>query len=323
MAEKKQNILALLEVLKKYTDEDHILSATQIREILEREYGIEMERRTLYSLVDTLSAMGYPISDFEDNGKGYYLEEREFEKGEILLLCNAIHSSHFISQKKSEKLIKKLLSVLSKYQAKEYRDRVYLPNPQKTDNGDLFYNIEIVSEAIRDRKAVAFRYCHYDKHKDLVARREGDYLVEPRYIVYAESRAYMVVTSKNHEGFAHYRLDKMKDAVIADEKVRPLPKDSDAYEYARNKLFMFTGEMERVVFRCRESIMDQMIDLFGSEVLVEAEEGDSFLMRVKTSRTGAKFLAQQFLDAMEIVEPEDLRDEFREEIRDLLKRYEN
>ncbi|MBQ1476645.1 MAG: WYL domain-containing protein [Erysipelotrichaceae bacterium] len=322
MGEKKQNVLALLDILRRYSDQDHILSAKEIREILERDYGMTMERRTLYANIENLIESGYPVSNYEDNGRGYFLEERSLEKAEVLLLCNAIHSSHFISQKQSDQLIKKLLSFLSKYQQKEYRDKVYMPNSQKTDNHELLYNIETVSEAIRDRKAIQFIYCHYDKNKKLVPKRENVYEVEPRYIVYSESRAYMVSTSRNHEGFAHYRLDKMKKAVILEEKARPLSKDSDAYEYAKNKLFMYSGEMERVLFRCRESIMDQMIDLFGSEVRVEAEDGDSFLMSVRTSRTGAKYLAQQYLDSMEILEPEDLREEFKETIKDLLKRYE-
>ena len=51
---------------------------------------------------------------------GYYLQEKQFDKAEILLLCNAIHASHFISKKQSNRLIKKLLKTQSKYEAKEF-----------------------------------------------------------------------------------------------------------------------------------------------------------------------------------------------------------
>ena len=321
MAEKKQSALALLDILITSTDEEHILSGKQLLDLLEKQYGLKLERRTLYSNLNILEQNGYHISRFEDNGKGYYLEGRQFEKAEVLLLCNAIHASHFISAKQSDQLIRKLLKTLSRYQAAEFLDQVYLPNPQKTPNKELLYHLGLVSEAIRDHKTLHFRYLRYDAHKKLVPRREEEYIVEPRYIVYADTRAYMIVTSPHYEGFGHYRLDRMSRAVLGEEKVPVLPKELDAYEYARNKLFMYTGEPETVLFRCQERIMDPMIDLFGTGVSVFPGQDGTFALQIVTSRTGAKFLAQQYLDALEILEPEDLREEFRQQLQEAEERY--
>ncbi len=99
MAEKKQSNMLLLNILKEYSDENHILSTKDLQKLLEAKYGVILERRTIYSNLEILRQAGYKISDVRDNGKGYFLEERQFDKGEVLLLCNAIHASHFISQK--------------------------------------------------------------------------------------------------------------------------------------------------------------------------------------------------------------------------------
>ena len=99
MAEKKQSLLALIEILKKYSDENNLLSIKDIQTYLISEYDIELDRRTLYTSMELLRDFGYEISEY--NGNGYYLIERQFEKAEILLLCNAIHASHFISSKQS------------------------------------------------------------------------------------------------------------------------------------------------------------------------------------------------------------------------------
>ncbi len=321
MAEKKHSALALLDILEKYSDKEHILTGKEIRKHMEEEYGLQIERRTLYSNIDILEQGGFEISRYEDNGKGYYLKKRKFDKAEVLLLCNAVHASHFISQKQSDELIKKLLSTQSKYQRAEFFNKVYMPNPKKTANGELLRNIEIVSSAIRNRHELSFVYLRYDRNKRLVARRKERYTVEPRYIVYADSRAYMVVTSKNHEGYIHYRLDRMSRCEEGEEMVRPLPKEADAYEYAKNKLFMYTGEVKSVLLRCKDLILDQMIDLFGKDLILIPEE-DSFLIRIKTSDTGARYLAQQYLDSIEILEPEELREEFIKELKETLKKYE-
>ncbi|MBR4421001.1 MAG: WYL domain-containing protein, partial [Erysipelotrichaceae bacterium] len=212
MAEKKQSLLALLEILKQYSDEDHLLSIRDMQRHLKNGYGLDIERRTIYAHMDLLRQNGYEISSYDESGKGYYLQGRQFDKGEVLLLCNAVHASHFISARQSDQLVSKLLATQSRYQQQEYRDKVYLANPLKTPNRQLLYTIEIVSEAIRDGRQLQFTYLKYDDRKKLVARRQEPYIVEPRYIVYADSRAYMIVTSLKHPGFIHYRLDRMADA---------------------------------------------------------------------------------------------------------------
>ena len=321
MAEKKHSSLIVLEILKKYSDEDHILSTKDILRILKNEYDIALERRAIYSNLEILRQAGYKISDISDNGKGYFLEERQFDKGEVLLLCNAIHASHFISQKQSKKLIDELLNTQSKYDAKEFTDAVYIPNPLKTANKELMYNVEIVSEAIRENKVLKFNYLRYNKDKKLEPRREEPYIVEPRYIVYQDSRAYMISTSPRHEGFTHYRLDKMSNATVEQEKVRKLKNSSEAYEYARNKLFMYSGESELISFRCHEYIMDQMIDLFGADLRVISDGSEYFIINIKTSRQGALFLAQQFMEYIELLKPEDLREEFKENLKKAVRKY--
>lgn len=93
MAEKKQSNLLVLDILRENSDENHILSVKDIQALLEARYGLVLERRAIYSNLEILAQQGYEISDFKDNGKGYYLVSRQFDKGEVLLLCNAIHAS--------------------------------------------------------------------------------------------------------------------------------------------------------------------------------------------------------------------------------------
>ena len=321
MAEKKQSVLAILEILKKHSDEEHILTLRQLQDHLENEYNIVLERRTIYSNIDILEEFGFEISGFEDNGKGYYLVSREFDKAEILMLANAVHASHFISSANSEALIGKLLDTQSRYTKAEFHDKVYMPNPVKTLNRQLMYTISIVSEAIRDSRQLQFVYMRYDSRKKLVPRRKEPYIVEPRYIVYSDSRPYMIVTSENHPGFIHYRMDRMADATILDKKSRALPRQSDPYEYAKNKLFMYSGEVEAVTFRCRNLIMDHMIDLFGPDLKVIENNDDTFTIRVRVPAQGALYLASQFMDNLTIVEPESLKEAFVEHLKEVQKRY--
>ena len=115
MENKKTSVFAILSILQEESDADHILSQPQLIQKLENQYGIKIDRRTLYTNIEMLQDFGYDISTFSDNGKGYYLCERQFEPSQVNVLCNAIHSSSFIPPKSSKDLIDKLLGTQSKY----------------------------------------------------------------------------------------------------------------------------------------------------------------------------------------------------------------
>lgn len=325
MSEKKHSPFLLLDILQRYTDEEHVLPASRLISLISQEYGVEIERRTLYSNIRILRQAGFDISTFEENGAGYYLVSRLFEKSEVLMLCNAIHSSHFISSRQSDELIRRILNTLSDYQKGEFRSQVYLPNRKKTESKHLLYNIGIVSEAIRDGKQISFIYQRYNRDKKQVPRRKELYIAEPRFIVYSDERPYMIVTSRKHPAFSHYRLDRMKDTEILDEPSLPLSQSqiSEAYEYAGNKLFMFSGEPAAVTLRCSERIMDAMIDIFGPGMRTLPDEDGYFLLKINTSRAGAVFLAQQYLDAVEVIDPPEIRQEIKTRLKESLSRYDD
>ena len=57
---------------------------------------------------------------------------------------------------------------------------------------------------------------------------------------------------------------------------------------------MYSGSTEYITLKCDEKILDQMIDIFGTEPGIMFDDSRFFKIRVKTSRTGALYLAQQF-----------------------------
>ncbi len=318
--EKKGSELAILDILANETDADHPMTMPVLLERMKEKYDLALDRRTIYLGIDILNRYGYTISDYSQN-RGYYYTGRKFDKGEILMLCNAIHASHFVTEKESTKLIRKLLKTQSRHTEREYLNTVYMPNRKKTENAELFPSIEKISSAIREGHPVAFRYLRRNAKKELTDRSGKEYIVFPRYIVYSDARGYLIANDAKHTGFAHYRLDRMSKVRILPEKMPPLPQDCDPYEYAANKLFMYTGPMVSAILRCDLFILDAMIDIFGKEV--KAQIGtDHFDMYVTASEQGLLFLAQQYMDYIEILEPQDLREKMRDKLRGRLEQYE-
>ena len=328
MADKKELPFAILEILETFSDENHILSISDIMSHLEKCYHLKAERRTIYANIDLLRSFGYDISTWGEQHKGYYLRSRIFSRSEILMLCNAVHASHFINQDESEALINKLLSFLNRYQQDLYRSSVYMPNPQKTENEELMTTIDLIARAVRDGHPVSFTYLKYSMDKKLVPRREEDYCIEPRGIVYEESRPYVVATTEDHADFSHYRLDRMrsvridKDTVVPPLNEKQSRQFKDIYNYARYKLFMYSDETVSARLVCQNSCLNQIIDFFGPEELtLHKYDDDHFEISVKGSRTGLLIFAQQYIDKVVITYPESLKEEMRQRIENAQKAY--
>ena len=321
MENKKTSVFAILSILQEESDADHILSQPQLIQKLENQYGIKIDRRTLYTNIEMLQDFGYDISTFSDNGKGYYLCERQFEPSQVNVLCNAIHSSSFIPPKSSKDLIDKLLGTQSKYFKEDYRSVVFMENIDKKDNKEFFLNVEIISEAIKSRMPVIFNYTQYNLNKELVNRREEPYIISPYYMVYKGDKVFLIGKSGNHEDLTHFRVDRIKNIKLYDGKYIRHTKDEDPYEYAKSKIYMYHGEDLRVSLRCDNIILDDIIDIFGKDIRLEKDDDKHFKAYVKASKQGMVYLALQYINYMEVLEPKKIRDEVKEALKNAQKKY--
>lgn len=320
MEEKKTSILAVYKVLEEFSDENHPLTRTEITDLIKKLYNITIDRRTLYRNIEMLINFGYDISDYNENKIGYYLKDRLFQHSEVLLLCNAVHASHFIPDKASKDLVNKLLSCQSRYKRNDYFKNVYLPNKKKKDNKQFLLNIEQISRAINEKKVIKFTYTHYDINKKLVNTRDDAYYRSPYFLVVNGDRVYMVGKGKNHDSLSHFRVDRMKDIKLVDEYYLRLPKNLDAYTYANNKIYMYSGDETVVTLRCDKKALDVIIDTFGKDVML-ADEGETFTVYTKCGKEDIVKFALQYVESIELLEPLSLRQEVRKVLLDASNRY--
>ena len=89
----KSKLLALLRIFEQQTDEEHLLNVPQLVELLARQ-GILCERKSVYSDIDALNALGYDIRLRRGRSGGYWMAARPFELAELKLLVDAVQSCH-------------------------------------------------------------------------------------------------------------------------------------------------------------------------------------------------------------------------------------
>ena len=69
-------------------------------------------------------------------------------------MVDAIQSSKFITEKKSNALIKKLETLVSKYDAQKLQRQVYVSGRIKTMNESIYYTVDAIHNAISENKKI-------------------------------------------------------------------------------------------------------------------------------------------------------------------------
>ena len=112
----KTKLLRLCQFLLTQTDEDHPATVSQIIQELAR-YDIRAERKSIYDDLESLRQFGLDVQCRKGKAPGWFVGERDFELPEVKLLMDAVQSSRFLTQRKSDALIRKLEGLASVHQA--------------------------------------------------------------------------------------------------------------------------------------------------------------------------------------------------------------
>lgn len=309
MLTEKAITICLLEVLREYSDENHILSMGDIISKLNGRYGLKPDRRTIYSAMETLIEVGYDISLYKDNGKGYYLLDRLLEPSEAHLLSDAVCTFPFISERQTAQLMSKVQSMVSVYDRKQIRNLTVMRTDQKTVNKNVFYNIEVLDDAIEKKVKVKFDYFDYGADKQLHKRREKKYTVNPYGMVYDNEHYYLVCIMAKQVNLSMYRIDRIQNIEITDYALDEREPGFDPKEAVKNTVYAYTGEIGMVEMLVDPKKLNDVIDKFGTNITIGENDDGRLKITVKASLMGMKYWALQYLEYVEVVKPEELRND--------------
>ena len=335
---KKLNF-AILEILRQYSDEDHKLSQNDIIELLERDYDMKADRKSVKRNITSLLEMGYPI-DFKEtlrmypnkNGEmeeSYILSDfwldREFTDAELRLLIDSLLFSKHIPYSQCKELVEKLEGLSNRYFKSRVRFIRTLPET-KPKNAQLFYTIEIIDEAIAAGKQVAFTYNEYGTDKKLHPRREREYIVNPYQMAATNGRYYLIGNYDKYDNLANYRLDRITNIRLLDTPVKPKEQVKDGKQFSLPKhmaehLYMFSGESIPVTFRMMKTILNDVIDWFGSDIAFTDETEDEVTARVTVNWSAMRYWAQQYCRFVRILTPTDLAETVKTDLQSALENY--
>jgi|BioPla2DNA2_1021312.scaffolds.fasta_scaffold104398_1 hypothetical protein len=113
-----------------------------------------MEKHTAADYIKTLKLLGFDISHYKENRKGYYLRQRILEEYEIQSFMDYIIACQFITREKTKILLSKMEKLGSKYMNERLMQQTYIDNMAKTIKKQIFYNIHKTNRAIVEDKKI-------------------------------------------------------------------------------------------------------------------------------------------------------------------------
>ena len=317
----KMALLRIMEYLMIYTDEEHPANSKDLKTYLEK-WNISEERRTIYSDVAVLADFGI---DIEKAQGGWYIASRTFELPELKLLVDCVQSAKFITDKKSNSLIKKIESITSRHQAKMLNRQVAISGRVKTMNESIYYNVDRLHEAINADRQITFYYFQWNVKKEQQLRHDGKlYKISPWGLMWDDENYYLVAYDSENDMIKHFRVDKMLKINITNDKRdgKECFKAFDMPKYTKSVFGMYGGKPERVKLTAKNEMAGVMIDRFGKDLNIIRDDKDHFRATVNVM-VSPQFLAWiiSLGDGVKITAPDNVVDMMKEEIKRLRKMY--
>lgn len=325
-ANQKLKLVYLIKILMEKTDDTHSLTMPEILTELER-YEVSAERKSIYTDIEAIRDLGIDVIG-EACGKQYryYIGSRQFELAELKLLVDAIQSSKFITEKKSQELIKKLEGMTSKYEAKQLQRQVFVAGRVKTMNEGIYYSVDEIHTAITENKQLKFRYFQWNDKKEMELRKNGAYYqISPWALCWEEENYYMLGYDAAAGRMKHYRVDKIINASVIDvpREGREAFEKIDLAGYGERYFSMFDAKVERVKLKCRRTFANVILDRFGQDVTLVPLDAEHFYVYV-TVAVSDHFLGWVFSmrKNVQIIGPEEVLAQVKTAAEEMLGMYE-
>lgn len=332
-----------IDILRTYSDENISLSIREIQHHMQKRLGVMIDRRTIYSYIKDMKALGMDISDYDKTKEGYYLSSNYFEPDEIRILADAVLTSNFVTKEKTKELLEKLRSFNSIYNDREFLRDIFVEDVSKSINEEVFSNISKVFEAIKLGKKIRFNYCDYDYYRSLVHRLDDSgmpmvYKKNPVYVVLRNSSYYFVCMDEEEGVLEHFRVDRMLGvSVIYDEemdkslKIDELRDSLNNMTYLTQNVRLIPGKDIMVVIEFKEKVLNHILEKMGEYIYIMEKDNhhnnnicedikeENFHFQVLRKILGEKTYKEYILSG-KYIEKIEVRDQF-DTFKSILKNF--
>ena len=278
-----------------------------------------------------LQFCGYPIEQAKDKKQGWYMNKHAFDDWEIKVMMDAVQQARCVSVEEAENIREKLLGRTSKRGRSRFSHMMMPLYCNVEVDTKLGKYVETMLEAMFMHKKIQFQYTEINDNIEKVLRREGKIYTLNLYTIYwSDNNYYLIGSHDNHEGLTSYRLDhvenlKMSDEYSIDAKEK-IGQNPELYipNYIEKSVNHFSGESIRIEVEYEPNQVANAIlyDFAGCSVNVRKQADGS--CRAVFSKMNSVTLTggfMQYANMFKVIEPEKLKNELQEQLKDAVNKY--
>lgn len=325
----KLKTLRILQMLFEQTDSTHGLTTQEIIDNLAAQ-GIPAERKAIYRDIEILKQFGLAIEHPNDRWR---LTERPLQLEELIMLVDAVQSSPFLTEEITDELIDRIQQLASLNQRALLERRIDVPSRIKMQNQNVLENLDIIQQAMREKRKVAFKYFSYNIKKEKKLRRDGqEYVLTPIRLIYADEFYYMIVFSdhyadmEGHYAFNPYRVDRMVDVHVSDEPATKDPRIANyiTEEHLSPSFGIYAAKKVPIELEFDQEAMNPIIDKFGVDAVVFKKKRGRARAYVKAPLSPQFYgWLLQLGPLVKLISPTEAVNEFNALLEQTLNRYKN
>ena len=313
---KKALSLCILRVLEQHSGKTNPLSTRQIIAFLEEDHGMIAERKAVGRNLLLLQEMGFPLSTYQENGKGYYLK------------ANAESVSHEHDPAALDAFLRAPRSERTEFEIRRLQDTVpvYVSAAERIEQKeDVFLTLDLLKEAIEKKVQVSFMYTVVQTDGRKAPQRETPFTVSPYALFLAEGYYYVIVSMSGYGRLLHYRCDLMEQVALTDQPAREaesLIECQDGLDVAAyvNRTIYKTDVKELHTVLCAEHLTGTLSDAFGDAVSMRPE-GETVCALIDAPWEMVHRFLVQNLKHTTLLAPAWRRAQIREELLSALSTY--
>ena len=250
----------------------------------------------------------------------YHLEMESFlTNKELLVLSKILIGSRALS---SEILVK-ILAKLKQHTSPADREKlehlmskeIYHYSPVHCDCEDILSNLWEMTDYIEEKRFVSIDYYKMDRIREM-------YRIKPVAIMYTEYYFYLIAFKDNDDGIPYYfRLDRIVKIIAHREFFESDQKKLVDEGIIRNQSqYMFPGKSRRIRFSFSGPSVQAVLDRIPTAKIVERKDG-KYILDAEIFGDGIKMFLLSQGSWIEVIEPQEFREEISEEINKMQSYY--
>jgi len=225
---------------------------------------------------------------YDKNKKGFYVRQRKFDVNDMRLLAECVYAAKFIAVGQAKRLIDVVCEFVSEDQATRIKHNAFLADRVKTDNRSVMNNISAINDAMSRHldgsphvpEKITFKYLKYsvsDMSTQVERRRGARYTISPYQLLINDGNYYLLAFDDYAQDMRTYRVDRMKDICFTGtpRDGEALFKQIDLKTYTKRVFSMYGGEQRLVEIRFVNSLLDAVVDRFGTKDVQYAKVDDN------------------------------------------------